>query len=48
MLNLINSIPVELGWALVGFTVCLCCIVACKLGKLFVEMWKGRHEDEEN
>ena len=48
MLNLIYSIPAEIGWALVGFTVCLCCVMAYKLGKTFVEMWKEYHEGEES
>ena len=48
MLDLFISIPSVLVFVLVGFTVCLCCEVACKLGKLFAEMWKERHEDEEN
>lgn len=47
MLNLICSIPEEFGWALVGFTACLCCVMAYKLSKLFVQMWKEWHEDEE-
>lgn len=46
MLNLICAIPEEIGWALVGFAICLCCVMACKLGKLFVEMWKEYHEEE--
>ena len=46
MLNFICSIPEEIGWALVGFTACLCCVMAYKLGKLFVEMWKEYHEEE--
>ena len=48
MLNLIYSIPAELGWASVGFVVCLCCVMAYKVSKIFIEMWKERHEDKEN
>ena len=48
MLNLIYSIPAEIGWASVGFAACLFCVMACKLGKIFIEMWKERHEDEES
>lgn len=47
MLDLICAIPEEFGWALVGFMACLCCVMAWKLGKLFIEMWKERHEKEE-
>lgn len=46
MLDLICSIPESFGWALVGFVACLCCVMACKLGKLFTEMWKEYHEEE--
>jgi uncharacterized membrane protein len=46
MLNLINSIPEEIGWALVGFFACLTLVMAVKLGKIFVQMWKDWHEDE--
>lgn len=47
MINMINAIPEELGWALVGFTAAFCLMMMVKLGKLFVQMWKERHEDEE-
>lgn len=46
MLNLINSIPEEIGWTLVGFAACLCLVMAVKLGETFVQMWRDRHEDE--
>jgi hypothetical protein len=47
MLEMINAIPEEIGWALVGFIACLCCVMAVKLGKEFVEMWREYHEEEE-
>lgn len=47
MINFINSIPAEFGWASVGFIACLCCVAAYKLGKVLLEMWKERHEDED-
>ncbi len=46
MLNLINSTPEEIGWTLVGFFACLVLVMAIKLGKIFVQMWKDWHEDE--
>ena len=47
MLEMICAIPEEIGWALVGFTAAFCLMMMVKLGKLFVQMWKERHEDEE-
>lgn len=47
MLNLICSIPENIGWVIVGAMGMLTIIVAVKLGKLFVQMWKDYHEDEE-
>lgn len=46
MLNLINSIPEQIGWTLVGFAACLCLVMAVKLGETFVQMWRDRHEDK--
>lgn len=44
MLEFIISIPEEIGWAIVGFVACLCCVMLYKLGKMFVEMWKEWRE----
>ena len=45
MMNLICSIPENVGWALVGAVGMLCVVMAVKLGKILVEMWKEWHED---
>ena len=47
MMNFILSIPDNVGWVLVGATGMLCVVMAIKLGKIFVEMWKDWHEEEE-
>ena len=47
MMNLICAIPENIGWALVGAVGMLCVVMAVKLGKIFVEMWKEWYEDEE-
>ena len=47
MLEFICAIPEEIGWAIVGFVSCLCVVMMVKLGKVFVQMWKDRHEEEE-
>lgn len=47
MLEIICAIPEEIGWALVGFTACLCLMMAVKLGKVFVQMWHDRKDEEE-
>ena len=47
MMNFILSIPDNVGWALVGATGMLCGVMAIKLGKIFVEMWREWHEEEE-
>ena len=47
MLELINAIPEEIGWTLVGAVGTLCAVMAVKVGKVFVEMWRERHEIEE-
>ena len=47
MMNLICAIPENVGWALVGAVGMLCVVMLIKLGKIFVEMWKDWHEDEE-
>lgn len=47
MLELICSIPENIGWVIVGFTACLCMVMAIKLGKVFIQMWRDRHEVDE-
>ena len=47
MMNLICAIPENVGWVLVGAVGMLCVVMAVKLGKLSVQMWKEFHEDEE-
>lgn len=47
MINFINMIPESVGWTLVGATGMACVFMAFKLGKIFVEMYKERHEDFE-
>ena len=46
MMNLICNIPEEIGWVLVGILGTLCAMMAVKLGKVFVEMWREWHEEE--
>lgn len=46
MLNLICSIPENIGWVIVGAMGMLAVVMAIKLGKLLVQMWKSYHEDE--
>lgn len=47
MLEFICSIPEHIGWVMVGAVGMLAFIMLCKLGKLFVQMWREYHEDEE-
>ncbi len=47
MLELINAIPENIGWVIVGFTGCLCCQMILKLGKCLWEMWQERREEDE-
>ena len=46
MLEMICRIPEEIGWALVGFVGALTLVMAIKLGKILIQMWKDYHEDE--
>ena len=48
MLEMICAIPEEIGWVLVGIVGTLCAMMLFKLGKLFVQMWKERHEEEDD
>ena len=47
MLELICAIPENVGWMLFGIVGTLCAMMMYKLGKLFVQMWKEWHEDDE-
>ena len=47
MLEFICSIPNWLGWTFVGILGCIAMIMAYQLGKIFVQMWKDYHEEEE-
>ena len=46
MLELLCKIPENVGWALVGAVGMLCVVMAVKLGKILVEMWKDWNEEE--
>ena len=47
MMELICAIPDSIGWTMVGFFGALTLVMAVKLGKLFIQMWKEWHEDED-
>lgn len=47
MLEFICSIPNWLGWTFVGILGCVTAVMAYQLGKIFVQMWKDYHEEEE-
>lgn len=47
MLNFINSIPDSIGWAMVGSLMTITAIMMVVLIKTFIQMWKDRHNDEE-
>lgn len=47
MLELINAIPENIGWAIVGFMACLLCEQIIFMGKFLYQMWKERREDDE-
>lgn len=47
MLEMINAIPENVGWAMVGFTACILCRQVITLGKCLYLMWKERREDYE-
>lgn len=47
MINLLNTIPEHIGWAMVGFLSCALLVMAIKLGRVFVEMYKEWCEDLE-
>lgn len=43
---IINLIPANIGWLLVGALGMLTLVMACKLIKLFTEMWREYHEED--
>lgn len=47
IINFVNAIPDSIGWALVGCLFTLCVVMGVKLAKMFIQMWKDYHEDEE-
>jgi high-affinity nickel permease len=47
MLEFICSIPNWIGWTFVSIVGCLNVVMFYQLGKIFVQMWKDRHEEEE-
>lgn len=47
MLELINAIPENVGWAIVGFMACILCRQIILLVKLLYQMWEERREDYE-
>ena len=47
MMNLINAIPENIGWVMVGAVGMLCAVMLVKLGGIIVEAIKSRMEDEE-
>jgi hypothetical protein len=49
MLELINKIPDSVGWTMVGFTMCLCVVVAVKLAVELVKIYRYcKEEGNEN
>ena len=47
MMELICAIPEALGWIMVGLAFGALVNMSIKLGKIFVEMWKDYHKDDE-
>lgn len=47
MMNFMNIIPENLGWAIVGGLAVVCAYAWWKLAKVFVEMYKEWREDLE-
>ena len=48
MLNLLMMVPESVGWALVGASAMVCCLLALKVSWALVEMWKSYHEPDED
>ena len=47
MLELLCKIPDSIGWMLVGILSALCAVMLFNLGKILVQMWKERHEEDD-
>ena len=46
MLEMICAIPENIGWVIVGAAGMLTAIMAVKVAKVFVEMWRERREEK--
>ena len=46
MIDLLMMIPESVGWALVGASAMVCCLLALKVSWALVEMWKSYHEPD--
>lgn len=46
MLELLCKILDDIGWTLVGILGALCGVMLYNLGKILVQMWKDRHEED--
>ena len=46
MLEMIYTIPENIGWVIVGVSGTVCAVMLFKLGKLFVQMLKEYCEEE--
>ena len=47
MLEMLCRIPDPIGWTLVGILAVANLFMMWQLGKIFYQMWKDRHEPEE-
>ena len=48
MINLLMMIPESVGWALVGASAMVFCLLTLKVSRALVEMWKSYHEPDED
>lgn len=44
MLELINAIPENVGWTMVGFLMAVCAFAFVVLVKTFIDMWREHKE----
>ena len=47
IIEMLNKIPDAIGWTMVAILGVACAVMMYKLGKIFVEMWKDWHEEDE-